>query len=113
MYADPSRERDPRGAGDGRAGRATPIAIHQHGATTPITYSYEARTPDPKWLVDHDRAQGVFRLTGPDGRIACFRDRALRYLVLEPDPETGDLRPQIRAGQPTILRLCREEREVP
>jgi hypothetical protein len=114
MNADSSREPDPRGAADDRPGWASPIEAHRHGATTTVTYSYEYElgTPDPEWRVDHDHAQRVFRLTGPDGQTECFRDRPLRYVVVTPDPETGELRPEIRSGQPRILCLCREEREV-
>ncbi len=40
-----------------------------------------------------------------------FRDKLVRYLVVEPDPETGELRPAVKAGGPVYLYLCREDRE--
>lgn len=46
------------------------------------------------------------------GRSLCFRDQPLRYLVVEIDPETGQVQPEIRDGRPRILHLCREEREA-
>ena len=115
MNADSSRDHHQRCAAHDREGRAPTIETHRRGGTTTVTYSYEYEvgTPDPEWLVNHDRAQGVFRLTGPEGQTECFRDRPLRYLVVAPDPETGELRPEIRDGRPRILCLCREEREVP
>jgi hypothetical protein len=36
----------------------------------------------------------------------------IRHLVVEPDPETGELKPVVERGSPTYLYLCREEREV-
>jgi hypothetical protein len=41
-----------------------------------------------------------------------FRDEAVRFLVAEPDPETGELDPVVNyRGEPKYLYLCREERE--
>ena len=115
MNADSAGDRDQRCAAEDQAGRAPPIETDRHAGTPTVTYcyEYEVRTPDPQWRAAHDRARGVFRLTGPEGQTQCFRDRPLRYLVVAPDPETGELRPEIRDGRPRILCLCREEREVP
>ena len=84
------------------------------GAATLATYTFscDPGPPEPEWLVEHDVEQRVFRLTAPGGKTEVFRDQALRYLVVEPDDETGELMPVIRDGQPRFLCLCREEREA-
>jgi hypothetical protein len=61
---------------------------------------------------EHDTQKRLFVLTGPDGKTERFRDNPTRYLVVEPDPETGAMRPVIMHGEPSYIYLCREEREV-
>jgi hypothetical protein len=61
---------------------------------------------------EHDKPKRLFTLTGPDGRIEHFRDDPTRYLMVEPDPETGAMRPVIKRGRPAFIYLCREEREL-
>ena len=39
-------------------------------------------------------------------------DNPTRFLCVEPDPETGAMRPVTKRGRPVYLYLCREEREV-
>jgi hypothetical protein len=60
---------------------------------------------------EHDKKKRLFTVTGPDGKIEQFRDNPTRYLIVEPDPETGALRPVIKCGKQAYLYLCREERE--
>lgn len=47
-----------------------------------------------------------------DGKVEVFRARPVRNLVLEPDRQTGELKPAIARGYPTYRFLCREEHEV-
>jgi hypothetical protein len=61
---------------------------------------------------ERDTQKRLFVLTGPDGKTERFRDNPTRYLVVEPDPETGAMRPVIMHGEPSYIYLCREEREV-
>ncbi len=61
---------------------------------------------------EFDPAGRVFRLTGSDGTVEVFRAVPTRYLCVEPDPETGAIRPVIQRGQPVYLWLRREEREA-
>jgi len=68
-------------------------------------------TPPP-YTFEHEREKGIFRLKWSDGELEVFRDKPTRYLVVEPDRETAELRPAITRGYPTYLCLCREEREV-
>ena len=60
---------------------------------------------------EHDKQKRLFVLTGPDGKTEHFRDNPTRHLMVEPDPETGEMRPVIEHGQPAYVYLCREERE--
>ncbi len=50
----------------------------------------------------------LFALTA-DGKTEYWRDNPTRYLVVEPDPTTGTIKPVLKWGRPVYLRLCREE----
>jgi hypothetical protein len=84
--------------------------------TTPVsavTYSYTYEIPDdPRhFSFAHDHARGLITLTTADGRTERFRDNPVRYLVVEPNPQTGELQPAAKHGRPVYVYLCREERE--
>ena len=81
------------------------------GTVTTYTYSYpvDPDRPDPPRF-EHDPAGQVFRLIMADGEVGTFRDNPTRYLCVEPDPETGAMRPVIEHGRPVCLYLCREDR---
>jgi hypothetical protein len=64
----------------------------------------------PPTKVDHDREKKLFQITGPDGKTEYFRDSPVRFLVVEPDPGTGEMKPAMLMGRPKYLYLCREER---
>jgi hypothetical protein len=81
------------------------------GGVTTYTYTYTAQGPPPAFAFVHDKEKRVFCLTGADGKAEVFRDNPVRYLVVEPDPETGELKPATKCGKPVYLYLCREERE--
>jgi hypothetical protein len=66
----------------------------------------------PTFAFQHDARNGVFRITWADGRVETFRDQPLRHLVLEPEAETGELKPVVRCGLPWVLYLSREEHEA-
>src|SRR5438874_13815956 len=80
--------------------------IEDQGGTR---YIYECPDPPPRVRVDHDEEKRLFRVTGPDGETAVFRDQPVRFLVVEPDPQTGELTPVTRSGEPKYLYVCREE----
>jgi hypothetical protein len=44
--------------------------------------------------------------------VELFRDNPTRYLCVEPDAETGQMRPVMKRGRPVFLYLCREDREA-
>ena len=60
----------------------------------------------------HDKSKGLFILTWADGRVERFRDNPARQLLVELDPETGEMRPVTKNGRPAYVWLCREEREL-
>jgi hypothetical protein len=76
------------------------------------TYDGPAESRAEQFQFERDTQKRLFVLTGPDGKTERFRDNPTRYLVVEPDPETGAMRPVIKHGEPCYIYLCREEREV-
>jgi hypothetical protein len=79
---------------------------------TTYTYTYRIEPRSTSFQFAHDKEKGLFTLTWPDGKIESFRDNPARQLVVEPDPETGELRPATRHGDPVYFYVCREEREL-
>ncbi len=67
----------------------------------------EAPTP-PGTSWEHDEAKRVFRVTEPGGKVTEFHDRAVRFLMVAPDPQSGKLGPVLSWGVPKVLYLCRE-----
>ena len=83
------------------------------GHITTFTYTYDVADPlTALFEFEHDADKGIFRLNWPDGKVEVFRDKPVRHLVVQPDAETGEMKPVIKRGRPTYLYLCREEREV-
>ena len=66
----------------------------------------------PPFRFEHDPAARALRITKADGTVETFRDTPTRYLCVEPDPETGAMRPVMRRGRPVYLFLCREDHEA-
>ena len=97
---------------------ATDRTVDDHG--DPVTvYVYEP-TPEERaasmarqrlasFSFQHDDRNGTFRLEWPDGAVEAFRDKPVRYLVVEPDETTGGMKPVLKRGCPTYLYLCRED----
>ena len=81
------------------------------GITT-MVYSYEIKPRADAFTFEHDQQKLLFTLTGPDGKTEHFRDNPAKYLMVEPDPETGAMQPVVKYGKPAIIYLCREEREL-
>ena len=109
----PPPDRGPHAVpGSGAYERPSPMFHYDGtpGSATTITYVVEA--PPRAFNFVHDNAKGVYVLTKPDGTTERFRDKPARHLVVEPDPDTGELRPAMKGGLPVYLYLCREEREV-
>jgi hypothetical protein len=70
-------------------------------------HRYLVEPVTPAFEFEHDKRNRLFILTWPDGRTESFRDNPVRHLVVEPDPETGEMRPVIKRGQPAYLYLSR------
>jgi hypothetical protein len=76
------------------------------GVTTVFTYSWPAPvSPD---RVEHDPEKRALRLTRPDGTTIAFRDQPIRFLVVEPDPQSGKLRPEVSMSKAKVVYLCPE-----
>ena len=82
------------------------------GGEVVSSYTYTFDAGPPPFRFEHDPAARVFRLTTADGTVEVWRDNPTRFLCVEPDPETGAMRPVTKRGRPVYLYLCREEREV-
>ena len=70
--------------------------------------SVEAPTP-PGSKLDRDEAKRLFLITQPDGKTIEFHDRAVRSLVIAPDPQTSKLEPVIPWGVPRISGFKRSD----
>jgi hypothetical protein len=82
------------------------------GGTTTFVYTREGPPPDDALAFEHDQRKRLFSLTAPGGKTEHFRDNPARYLMVEPDTETGAMLPVVRDEQPLIVYLCREERQI-
>ena len=98
------------GVAQDAAPRIRRVAYDADQGMTTYTFTYEPKR-DP-FEFEHVEEKGLFALTGPDGKIEYFRDRPTRYLVVEPDPGTGQAGLAISRGRPLVLWLCREVPEV-
>jgi hypothetical protein len=78
----------------------------------PNVYYYQFPERPARVKVEHDPEKRVIRVIGPEGPPAVFRDQPVRFLVVEPNPQTGEISwvPN-RCGEPKHLYLCREEPE--
>jgi hypothetical protein len=59
-------------------------------------YRYLVEPDTPAIVFEHVKRDRLFILTWPDGRTERFRDNPVRHLVVEPDPQTGEMRPVIK-----------------
>jgi hypothetical protein len=95
----------------------------EFGAAAITTYTYDFASSvlplcDPatgerrdEFTFSHNQAKGEYLLSVPDGTVERFRHIPARYLVAEPDPNSGSIGPAVRHGLPVYLYLCREQRE--
>jgi hypothetical protein len=56
-------------------------------------YRYLVEPDTPAFVFEHDKRNRLVILTWPDGRTERFRDNPVRHLLVEPDPQTGEMRP--------------------
>ena len=105
------KPRQPSDPGGSDAPRRWPDPVRFEATPGVVTYTYEFREAPSHFCFVHDRTKGLFVLAKPDGTTEQFRDNPVAYLVVEPDPQTGELRPASKYGRPVYLYLCREQRE--
>src|SRR6516164_2083487 len=67
----------------------------RRGAGLTAVYTYSCPAPVSPDRVEHDPEKRSLRLTRPNGTTIVFRDQLIRFLVVEPDPQSGKLRPAI------------------
>jgi hypothetical protein len=104
----PRSEQDPDGAAPPAGALPEPRVERVDAQTTRYVYSFE---PSPTDRVEHDRARRVLRVVTPEGEAMEFHDRPRRFLVVEPDPETGAPGPVMSRGRVKVLYLCAERGE--
>jgi hypothetical protein len=111
-----SNSSSPRHAGDSSHDSKIRLSEVRHitneDGSVGTWYEYSAEPQNASFTFEHDTQKRLFVLTWPDGKTERFRDNPVRHLMVEPDPQTGEMRPVIRRGQPTYLYLSREEREL-
>lgn len=86
---------------------------HWSGGVTPFTYDTgelvsTLQSEAPSCSCERDEKKRLFRITTADGQTTEFHDPAVRFLVVEPDPITGELSPVIIKGKPKVIYLYRE-----
>jgi hypothetical protein len=91
--------------------RAWPPTGYYNAGEAVVTHNYEVRENPRQFSFDHDKAAGLFVIKKADGTVERFRDNPTRYLVVEPNRETGKLQPAVKQGQPVYLYLARQDRE--
>ena len=74
--------------------------FHYDGTPGSVTtYTYFVEDP-PAASTSSTTRTGVNVVTKPDGTTERFRDKPVRHLVVEPEPDTGEMRPAIKGGLP-------------
>ena len=107
-----SPKHDPCSSHGGEARLSQVRHVTRDDGTAETWYKYLVEPDTPSFTFEHDKQKRLFVLTWSDGRTETFRDNPARLLMVEPDPETGEMRPVIRRGRPTYIYLSREEREL-
>ena len=99
----------PAPEGDGPSDQARLVSIHTNDRITTYVYSFPERSP--RFQVEHDRKRRQIRIVETDGATRVFRARPTRYLVVVPNPLTGEIMPMMRYGEPEYLvRYSKVER---
>jgi len=105
----PPEEGDPKPPRDRPIRLDDPVGPFVHsdpvGNVTTFTYFYDLEPA--RFRIEHDRQKRLFEITGPDGKKTEFHGRAVQFLVVEPDPDTGELEPVVTRGKPKVMYLCR------
>ncbi len=90
---------------------ATREIVRENGLVSSIS-TYRVKPRAPLFTFEHDTQERLFQLTWPDGKTERFRDRPVRHLQVEPDPDTGEMRPVAGHGRPDFIDLIGEERKM-
>ena len=117
---DPSSAESPKPASDyiltttfvyDARSRLTEIQTPGQGGCDTV-YRYDPPLPSPvQWQWEHLPDKRLYSLTA-EGKTDYWRDNPTRYLIVEPDKETGMMKPALKRRRPVYIWLCREEREA-
>jgi hypothetical protein len=88
------------------------VRTSTEGGAPTTTYTYHLEETASAFRVEHDKSKGLFVLTQPDGQVEKFRDKPVKHLLVEPDPVTGEMRPVVKRGAPSVVYLCRADYEA-
>jgi hypothetical protein len=80
----------------------------RRGAGLTTVYTDSCPAPANPNRVEHDPAKHTLRLDRPDGTTISFRDQPVRFLVVEPDSNSGKLRLAVSMGKAKVIYLCPE-----
>ena len=61
---------------------------------------------------DGNRCKISFPGGKESGKTERFHGNPARWLKVEPDPQTGEMRPMTDSGRPADIYLCWEERDL-
>jgi uncharacterized protein YifE (UPF0438 family) len=75
------------------------------------TYTYKIKPLKRSSRFVQDRQKRLLTLTHSDGTVEHVRDYPAGLIAVEPDPETGEMHPVTKHGEPVYVYFCREERE--
>ena len=94
----PSPERGPEFSYDSGNRLADVREVTWPDGSIVATYTYYVEPRTPSFTFEHDKQKHLFILKWPDGKAEHFRDNPTRHLMVEPDPETGEMRPVVKRG---------------
>ncbi len=81
---------------------ATREIVRENGLVSSIS-TYGVKPRAPLFTFEQDTQKGLLELTWPDDKTERFRDRPVRHLQVEPDPDTGVMRPVPGTAAPSSL----------
>src|SRR5271165_1735699 len=63
---------------------------------------------DPKVEVSYDRSRHIIQIAQEGGETAEFEDRPARFLLMDREPKTNKVKPEMEWGNPVYYYLARE-----
>jgi hypothetical protein len=88
------------------------VSVIANDGVVTLVYSCELKPQADSFAFEHDEQRRLFTMTGPDGKTQYFCDNPGKYLMVEPDPKTGDMQPvgsEYVKAKPRIEAHCRRQ----